>query len=247
MKPRYAIYFAPAEGTPLARFGETVLGRTATSPVRDIPAEDISAGSMAPAVSHRTTGRFPDQVRWLQLTGSAAHYGFHATLKAPFELDDGTSYQALAEAMVRFARDQAPVVLDGLAPRHLAGFAALTMIQQPAALSALAMQIVEVFEPYRQSLSAEDIERRRPESLTTRQLYLLQRYGYPYVDDEFRFHMTLYGQIDAQDEDYVRWLESLYAEQVPQTPLLDRIALYGQTDRHAPFVELLAAPLGRTS
>ena len=47
------------------------------------------------------------------------------------------------------------------------------------------------FEPFRAPLTDADIARRRPERLTPRQRELFEQYGYPYVLDEFRFHLTL--------------------------------------------------------
>ncbi len=37
----------------------------------------------------------------------------------------------------------------------------------------------------------KELQRRRAANLTPRQEFLLMHWGYPYVLDEFRFHMTL--------------------------------------------------------
>ena len=228
MSARYALYFSPVTNSPLASFGAAALGRSATAPRPD------NVGSP-----------HPDKPRWLSLTQLPAHYGFHATLKAPFELRPDTTVEDLVQELQQLAKTLSPIPLNGLAPRHLSGFAALTLPSQPATLRDLAQQIVETFEPFRQPLSDRDIQRRKRQELTPRQAALLDRFGYPYVDDEFRFHMTLTGPLSEQDLDYVEWLKTLYSQFVTDTPWLDQIAIYSQPDRHSPFVKLQACSLAR--
>jgi len=227
MSTRYALYFAPEAGSPLAEFGEAVLGRTATQ-----------------ARSADATGAYSDRQRWLALTTSPAHYGFHATLKAPFELAEGCSLDELKQQVAAFASTQSPIALPGLRPRRLSNFAALTLEHQPEALSSLAFRVVEAFEPWRRPLSDQDIERRKQQALSDRQLELLERYGYPYVGEEFRFHMTLSGPLGEQDQDFVNWLQEFYARQLEGTPQLDQLAIYAQTSRSMPFIRLNSYPLG---
>ena len=228
MSARYALYFSPVTNSPLASFGAASLGRSATAPRPD------NVGSP-----------HPNKARWLSLTQLPAHYGFHATLKAPFELRPGNTVEDLAQELQQLAKTLSPIPLDGLAPRQLSGFAALTLTSQPVSLRGLAQQIVEAFEPFRQPLSDADIQRRKCQDLTPRQVGLLDRFGYPYVDDEFRFHMTLTGPLSDKDLDYVEWLKTLYRQFVIDTPWLDQISIYSQPDRQSPFVKLLACPLAR--
>ena len=71
--PRYAIYYAPAPGSGLDRFGATLLGYDAFTG-KDLPfPEDILQVA-------------PD---WRGLTGDPRKYGFHATLKAPLSHGPG--------------------------------------------------------------------------------------------------------------------------------------------------------------
>lgn len=221
MSCRYALYFAPADDSPLAAYGQSVLGRTAET------ARSADAGS-----------EHPDVARWFALTQSPAHYGFHATLKAPFELAEGKDIQALHDCVEEFARKHPPIALQGLFPRQLAGFTALTLEDQSPELTAFAFQVVRTFEPFRRPLSTADLERRKRQRLTTRQLDLLEKFGYPYVADEFRFHMTLSGPLEAADDDFMQWLQQCYRQQMTDTPLLDRLAIYAQRDRSSAFVRL---------
>src|ERR1700684_146964 len=85
--PRYAIYYAPAQGSDLDRFGSHLLGYDAYSGAKLAFRE-----SMTQAV--------PD---WLGLTQDPRKYGFHATLKAPLSLAPGRAETELLAACDAFA------------------------------------------------------------------------------------------------------------------------------------------------
>ncbi|MFK7854978.1 MAG: DUF1045 domain-containing protein [Granulosicoccus sp.] len=225
MSARYAIYFSPASQSNLASFGEACLGRSAKR-VRDADASST----------------FSDNERWLALTEKPAHYGFHATLKAPFELREGFSEEQLIQSAKNFALNESAIELKTLAPRQLSHFLALTLDEQTQTLSAFAQRCVEDFDAFRQPLSEADRQRRLQQSLSERQIELLDRHGYPYVAEQFRFHMTLSGKLRDQDSDFVEWVSSTYHRLVENPPLLDRIALFTQADRQSPFVHLLDFP-----
>ena len=92
--PRYAIYYAPAPGSDLDRFGAQLLGYDAFSGV-DLPFPD---GIL------QTT---PD---WRDLTKEPRKYGFHATLKAPLSLAPGKTEAELLAACEAFAATPARAV-----------------------------------------------------------------------------------------------------------------------------------------
>ena len=85
--PRYAIYYAPAPGSGLDRFGATLLGCDAFTG-DDLPFPE--------GVLQAT----PD---WRGLTGDPRKYGFHATLKAPMSLAPGRTEAELISACEAFA------------------------------------------------------------------------------------------------------------------------------------------------
>ena len=118
-----------------------------------------------------------DQPDLQTLTVSARRYGFHATIKAPMHL--ARPYGELAEGLAGFARVHAPAALTGLLPRLIGGFLALTCAPQPEAVTDLAAEVVEAFEPFRLPPSASEIARRLKAPLTARQVELVERYGYP--------------------------------------------------------------------
>ncbi|MFT5651936.1 MAG: hypothetical protein ACI9TZ_003433, partial [Yoonia sp.] len=138
----------------------------------------------------------PDLPRPLaEVTAVPRKYGFHGTIKPPFRLADGVSFTDLDEAVAGMASGLKPVAFPALQIINLHGFLALVPQGDPAALQALAGEVVRMLDPYRATLTETEIARRRPERLTPRQRDLLATYGYPYVMEELRFHLTLSGPL----------------------------------------------------
>ncbi|MHB2169572.1 DUF1045 domain-containing protein [Alsobacter sp. R-9] len=226
--PRYAIYYAPAPSDPLWTTASALIGYDAYSgcPVaQTIPAGWTEAG-------------------WHDATQEPRRYGFHATLKAPFHLAEGASEAGLVEAIRYFARRRGPVVSGALQVATLGSFIALVPLIQSEDLSALASECVAAFEPFRAPLSPEDRARRRPEQLDDRGRDYLDRYGYPYVLDRFRFHMTLSGAVDETRREATRSaLSAVLRDVMPTNLTVDRIAMFRQAERRSPFTVLEAFPL----
>jgi hypothetical protein len=195
---RYALYFAPPPGA----FAETAarwLGRA-------LPA---ISGDLWP------------------LTASARRYGFHATLKAPFRLEPGLTESDLIAAMDRFGATCAPVDLAGLGLADLDGFLALIPQGDTGPLNDLAARVVRDFDPLRAPLTPADIARRNPDRLTPRQRALLDQWGYPFVLDEFRFHMTLTDRLAPGDAAWVLPLARACFAAFTDRPLrIDALSLY---------------------
>ena len=218
---RHALYFAP----PAGNFSDTAarwLGRDAV--------QGRSANPIHPDL-------------W-PLTTSARRYGFHATLKAPFRLAQGQTQSALITAMAKFARLQTPVVLDGLRLVNLDGFLALTPMGDTAALNRFAARIVQDFEDFRAPLTQADIARRNPDRLTPQQRALLHRWGYPYVMEEFRFHMTLTDHLTPEQANWAMALaQDTFSQYLHRPITIDALTLFveapdGQFHHHhsAPLI-----------
>lgn len=131
------------------------------------------------------------------ITEEARRYGFHATLKAPFRLAPGTDPVRLDSAVAALAAKLAPVTLPRLSLSQIGRFLALTPDAPSSRLQDLAARCVQGLDSFRAPLTPEDIARRRPAGLTPRQRALLDQWGYPFVMEEFRFHMTLTGPLDS--------------------------------------------------
>jgi putative phosphonate metabolism protein len=181
---RFAIYYVPDPATPLAQFARAWLGRDA---------ED--GGDVTPLAVEGL-----DPVRRAALTADPRLYGFHATLKPPFRLAAGASEAALLDAVAAYAASAPPVPLPALRLATLGHFMALVPAAPVAALDALAADCVRVFDRFRAPPEEAELARRRMARLSARQEALLAQWGYPYVMEEFRLHLTLTGQLGADDQ-----------------------------------------------
>ncbi|MYF89607.1 MAG: DUF1045 domain-containing protein, partial [Boseongicola sp. SB0676_bin_33] len=74
-------------------------------------------------------------------------------------------------------------------------FLALTPVGDAPALQCLAHNLVAELDWLRATPTGAELARRRAARLTSSQEANLLRWGYPYVMDEFRFHMTLTGKL----------------------------------------------------
>ena len=218
---RYAIYFTPAIDHPLTIAASRWLGY------------DVFSGEERP---------FPDDValpagRMSTVTAAAARYGFHATLKAPFTLAGNTTPAALEAAFDVFCRRQHAMRLPEITLARLGKFYALVPAQPSDPLQDLAESVVRYFEPMRAPLSVEDIARRKPETLTENERHNLEQWGYPYVFDDFRFHMTLTGPVTGTDTHAVETaIETYFAPFIGKPLDISGLGLFIEERRGAPFV-----------
>lgn len=208
---RYAIYYAPPAGAFADRAAEW-LGRDSAGADVAQPALDGLPLALA------------------DLTATPRRYGFHGTIKPPFALARGQSAAALAAAVATLAADLGAVQMPRLELRRIGGFLALTPTGDTAALLALGAAVVETLDPFRAPLTAQDRARRRPERLSARQVALLDRWGYPHVMEEFRFHLTLTGDLSQGMAEAVRpvaqgWFDGV----LPEPFRIGDLCLFGET------------------
>jgi putative phosphonate metabolism protein len=227
--PRYAIYYAPAQGSGLDRFGSTLLGYDAHA-AADLP--------------------FPDGIAaadWLELTEDPRKYGFHATLKAPMALAPGGHEDELFAACAVFAAK--PRTLPVIKPvvDTIEGFIAIVPATLTAALQDLAADCVRDFDSFRAPLTEADRARRSPSRLTPRQRDYLDQWGYPYVFEEFRFHMTLTGRLDdGRRPSILAMLRDRFGHIGLKELSIDRIALFRQDTADRRFRVIGDWPLQRS-
>jgi len=225
MSARYAIYFAPDRHSPWWAFGAHWLGRD----------EHDNCALTQPSL---------DAIGPMELatiTAEPRRYGFHATLKAPFQLSGGNDEATLVARLGRLAQTLAPVPLGSLRVATLGHFVALVPDSEPDGLQALAASCVSELDDLRAPLTQAELARRQPASLDPRETELLARYGYPYVMERFRLHLTLTGPINAPLEQRV--LEAVTPaitrlnRDSPVT--LDRLCLFVERSPGTPFVRTL--------
>lgn len=208
---RYAIYYAPRDGA-FADAMSRWLGW------------DAAAGR---AVAHPALDGLPLPVA--ELTAEPRRYGFHGTIKAPFRLAGGIGRDDLHRAVARCAAQLAPVTMPGLHLAALKGFVALLPEGNEAQLLTLGAEVVTRLDPLRAPLGAEEMAKRRPDRLTPRQRDLLALWGYPFVMEEFRFHLTLTGPLDAAQAAAVRAvLDPWLAPLLPRPFVIEDLCLFGE-------------------
>ncbi len=122
-------------------------------------------------------------------------YGFHATLKAPFRLAEGQSLQGLLAELERYCAGRRAWPMPPLKIALLGNFLALIPAQTDPEIDAVAAECVIRFDRFRAPLEDRDLARRHPERLNAEELRMLRRWGYPYVLDLFRFHLSLTGPL----------------------------------------------------
>jgi putative phosphonate metabolism protein len=217
---RYAIYFTPERDDPLTRIAANWLGRNPFS----------GEARVAPAVGRLS----PAEIAYH--TACPRRYGFHATLKAPFRLVETENEASLNRAMEIFAGNFAPVVIPRLALREIDNFFGLVPEAPLPALNRLADHVVTSFEPFRSPLTEAEIERRSPDSLSPVEFRNLLQWGYPYVFDVFRFHMTLTGRVTPQESPRVRAaIEEFCGAMLDEPITVDGLALFVEPEPGAPF------------
>lgn len=223
MSARYAIYYAPAQEDTLLRTASAWLGRDAFE----------GRALTRPSISSLA------DLDLDTLTADPRGYGFHATLKAPFELAEGATEDELLDFARSFAAGRASFEAN-LAPAALGRFLALRLEAPTPQMDELAGACVRAFDPFRAPLSDFDLARRRKAPLSPEQDARLVEWGYPYIFEDFRFHMTLTGQI-ADEAVRSRVLDVLKGIFPAQRHRFDAVAVFKQNARNEPF-HVIARP-----
>jgi putative phosphonate metabolism protein len=208
---RLALYWAPDAQDPLHARGSAWLGR------------DAATGAALPQPAGRA-----------EVTADARLYGLHATLKPPFRLRHG--YAAAREAAAALAARIAPFDLPPLAVHDLDGFLALRETAPCAPLHALADACVTALDDHRVPPDAAELARRRPERLPPAQRAHLDRWGYPYVFEEWRFHVTLTRRLAPEEKAVLLPAVEAFLGDAPARPRrVAAISLFVQPAPGAPF------------
>lgn len=226
---RYAIYFAPPEDSALHRIGSDWLGYDAATGEDRLP-------DLPPGIPRED---------WRAATEEPRRYGLHATLKAPFRLAPGVTESALIAKLSVFATGRAPVVLPPPELARIGRFLALVTGTGCGELSSLAADCVTMFDECRAPTSDADLARRRKAGLTPRQEEMLVRWGYPYVLEEFRFHMTLTGPLgEADAARFSKELEGRLAPVLAEPLRIGALSLFVQPSQERRFRLLRRLVLG---
>ena len=135
---RYAVYYAPEQGSDLERFGASWLGRN--------PGGEPVAQPNPPGLDHDALQK---------LTATPRHYGFHGTLVPPLVLAGGCTRQGFIDRVEALARTQEPFEMAPLSVRRIGSFLALVPAEQDR-LAHLAEAVLRALHPFREPPSSAE-------------------------------------------------------------------------------------------
>ena len=217
-----AVYAAPRGTSELGRRAAAWLGRDIDAPL----------GTPAPGPRPDLSPHDLDD-----LTESARLYGFHATLKPPFRLAEGTTAIEVHEQVADLARGMEPVEVPSLVVGLLSGFAAFRPADAVVRLDELAASSVTELDRFRRPPDELELARRRRSGLSPRQERYLLEWGYPYVFEEFRYHMTLTRRLHESERDDVVTVARQWFGDLDGAPFtIDELCVVEQSAPGEPFV-----------
>jgi hypothetical protein len=220
---RVALYWAPDRADPLWEAGNGWLGRDP---------------------EHNANLPQPPLAGIEEITEAARHYGFHATLRPPMRLSTGwEEFLAAAETLAAALQ---PFDLPPLAVENLDGFLALRESAPCLALHTLAETCVRATDSHRLPPSDIELAKRRAAGLTAEEDLLLQRWGYPYVMQRWRFHMTLSRRLTPAE--MAAWrpvADAHFVHTLGQHRKIRDICVFTQRSAE-PLLLALRIPLGKT-
>lgn len=156
-------------------------------------------------------------------------YGFHGTIKPPFRLADDRAQSDLQNTFAALCSGLKSVSLATLSPTTIGNFVALVPTGEVDALATLAGRVVSELDPYRAPATDTEIARRRKSKLTAAQDAHLLKWGYPYVFDQFKFHMTLSGHLTQEQQNAVQGhAKSVFTPVIPFPFVIDALSLVGE-------------------
>jgi len=208
---RYAVYWVPEPEHPLWHAGCEWLGR---DPESDDP------------------GHAPEHA------AGAWRYGFHATLAAPMHLADGVTPRQLRQRLQAVVATRCPFPMPPLAVQPLGDFLALRPVPAVDAwhpLRRLADACVMACQALRRPLDAAEYERRAHGLATEADREHLLRWGYPFVFDRWRFHLTLSDAGHGHDSALLRRAERHFAKALAEPMRVASVALFTQAAPGAPL------------
>jgi hypothetical protein len=215
---RYAIYYTPLPGSPLAAFGRSWFGRANDGATLQAFSDAGLTGAAAPK----------------PLAGSSRYSGLHAVFKAPFCLREGMGPDALKARLISFAARRKRVETGPLTLARAGRYLVLRPIQPTPALDWLAAQCVAAFDSFAEPAACATAQ--AGVTLNDHQRLLLKSFGDPHVLSEYRFYITLTGPLDpAHLERISQALWPMLEEICASGVTVDGLSLFGETGGRAPL------------
>jgi len=162
------------------------------------------------------------------LTEAPRRYGFHGTLKPPFRLAEGMTEKGLRSALADLGASTAPAQAEGLSLTRLGRWFALVPTGDTSGIARVAAACVTALDDFRAPASDTELAKRRKAGMSQAQEAHLSRWGYPYVLDQFRFHLTLTGKAPSNDLDSIEGQIRAHLPELPQPFAIGDICLCGE-------------------
>jgi hypothetical protein len=218
---RIALYYAPAATDPLHAAASTWLGR------------DAEANAPLPSPIA------PDY------TAEPRLYGFHATLKPPMRLREGTTWSDVLKTAEQIATSVPVFALPKLKVTNLGGFLALTEAEKSVPLQALADACIAGADHLRAPATEAELARRRKGgALPPAMEANLTRWGYHYAFATWQFHMTLTRRLTPEERaEILPQAESHFAHALAHPREVTDLAIFTQPHPGANFVIAERLPL----
>lgn len=226
--PRYALFYAPEPGTPLAEFGRSWFGYDAETGTNIAHRQDYGLGLNETDMMTRT----------------ARHYGLHGTFRPPFRLRSGITETELIERTERFSQSLKTIEVGLPTIQRIGAFLALAPASPTPLLAHLHARCLFAIEHFRAPLSESERAKRLTSRLSPNQRLLMAQWGYPYVLDEFQFHITLTGPLSEHEQARVAPALSPALKDICLVPLeIGSICLFVEPGDGRPFRLLRRFPL----
>ena len=215
---RYAIYYTPQPGTPLAAFGRSWFGRAN---------DGATLQAFSDAGLANTAVVKP-------LSASSRYSGLHAVFKAPFCLREGMGPDALKARLISFASRRKRIETGPLTLARAGRYLVLRPINPMPALDSLAAQCVAAFDGFTEPTTCATAQQGM--NLNDHPRLLLKSFGDPHVLSEYRFYITLTGPLDtAHLERISQALWPMLEEICASGVTVDGLSLFGEAGGRAPL------------
>ena len=230
MLERFAIYFTLEPTDPIYLLASIWLGY-------DLWSGKVVDQSNSPLLDENLTS-------YSAQTSNPRQYGFHATLKPPFRLKQGESLVELDQALQNFSQQTSAFECEPLSIQQLGQFLSLCPPKPCQKLNKLAEQCVKTFDRFRAPLNQVEIKKRKPEQLSEPQKKYLEQWGYPFVCDEFQFHMTLSDKLrNPELEEISNYLKNRFSTVLGKPLVINQLCLCQQSDNNNRFRIIKQYPL----
>jgi len=225
---RFAVYYVPEANSQLGTLGNHWLGWS------------LADGEF---VDRLTDPLVPKDIT--TITKRAQKYGFHGTLKPPMRLKTEFGQTEFLSALRQLAANQRPFTIPEMRVKLIGNFLALTPSAPCPLLDQLATNLVVGLDDLRQPPDDLEIAKRASVGLTERQYRLLNKWGYPYVLEEFRFHLTL-SDVLVQDRAtaVLHAAKTIFSVAIQSPIQVSDIAAVGESETDM-FHLIERVPLGR--